>query len=189
MLKKISTQTTILTTGVIASVTTIYQTERTIAASNKTIGDKISQLEGKIDSLSNQISTMTQTSIITPSLPSNSIDNNQTSLPNNLDVNQASLLPESFIDSLLTTQITFSTCIILFVISTFLGLYTLLINFLINKYGEKWQGSMPSYLVPITNWYLTHIVTTTTKISFMFIIISQSFILFLTLYMKFRGIA
>ena len=83
----------------------------------------------------------------------------------------------------------YSMCIILFVISTFLGLYTLLINFLINKYGEKWQDSVPSNLKPITNWYLTHIVTNTTKISFMFIIISQSFILFLTLYMKFRGIA
>lgn len=172
-----STQAAVVTAGVLTYISTIYSTERSVAASNNAVSEKISHLEGKIDSLASQVNSMASNK------PSPSLSNLSDS------IKEASVIPTDLLDGLFNTPTSFSISIILFVIAAYLALYGLVVNLVITKYSDRWEDKFPPFLKSTLKWYLKNMAPVTTSMNLFFIFISQSIILLLAIYMKFRGIA
>ena len=121
MFKKFTTETAIVTAGIITAAATVFNSERTIATNNKIADEKLSALEDKIDLLSNQMNALI-------------VKSNSTSSPINLnEANEASLLPTD----LLELQASFSISIVLFSIATFSALTGLVINYYTNLHEKN----------------------------------------------------
>ena len=82
----------------------------------------------------------------------------------------------------------FSTSIILFCFVTFSALSGLIFNHYIKLYGDKYPEKIPKFILPLMKFYLK-LAVYSNSYYITLILISQSFVLLIGIYMKIRGIA
>lgn len=178
MFKKFSTEAAIVTAGVITAVTSVYNSEKVIQAASKETENKVTALENKVDAISSKMDTILDIA------SKQSTNTGSSNIPNLYDVKEAAM----FDLSILGPDYLFSVSFILFSLATLSVTVGLIINLYVTKNKNKFLDKVPSFLVPVIKLYLKVIPYSNTYY-FVLIITSQVFILLLSVYLKFRGIA
>ena len=188
MFKKFTTETAIITAGVLTTVSSIYNNERSISNSSNNIEiEKFKELESKVDNLSKKMDTILDKLNVGQSASPTTSTNISTTTPEAINLDNA--LQNSMLDYImLNVDLQFSFSIILFSLAALSATLGLTCNLFIAENKDLLENKMFRTLAPIFKYYLgkSHYIL---KYNLMVICISLIFIFILSLYMNLRGVA
>lgn len=200
MLKKLSLELAIIYGLITVVVGSIYNNERNIAENKKNLQEKNETLDRHTEALNKNTEVLKEQNRLTEDFQKKLEDYKKhfQEASNKSDFKS----PEEFkkeLDNLLEKYsvnspyehlelMSFSTSIILFCFVTFSALSGLIFNHYIKLYGDKYPEKIPKFILPLMKFYLK-LAVYSNNYYITLILISQSFVLLIGIYMKFRGIA
>lgn len=200
MLKKLSMELATIYGAITVAIGSVYNNERNIVENKKNLQEKNETLDRHTETLNKNTEALKEQNRLTEDFQKKLEDYKKhfQEAQNKSDFKS----PEEFkkeLDDLLerpsinspfeySELMSFSTSIILFCFVTFSALSGLIFNYYIKLYGNKYPEKIPKYILPLMKFYLKFSVYSNSYYITL-ILISQSFVLLISIYMKIRGIA